>query len=188
MPIGKLMLRLLPMWFAVPIASAATGLVDDPMGLLTVPVLTLLWMLVPILSLIWSVQFATKRAWRHVLVTIALPAATALTVALSYLNVPVEYFQFGYPADVVHFMRLKSSYDRQIAALPSNKSRIMLFDWGGWPNAWDEVVYDDTDQVSLLASLRSKAWVSLSRRSHDFDELCGADHLWGHYYIAHFGC
>lgn len=150
----------------------------DPSSLLSIVILPA-WVLMAIVSLVWCVQFTVKRFWRQAVLAAILPAALILTTVWW----GGAYWVLSYPGDVIHFIIQKPTYDLAIAALPSNGHRFMVFDWGGWLFAWEEVIYDETDQVALP---QYKA--VLANQGYPLDALCGTDRLWGHYYVGHFGC
>ena len=117
------------------------------------------------------------------------------------LLVALNPFGFLYVCDLIgevaRFVVLKSSYDRQVAALPANqRPGLVVFIWDGFLGAENGVLYDATDQVTLSPGQQSADW--LARASHtelkaatgDESARCGysVKPLWDHYYLAGFWC
>jgi hypothetical protein len=161
-------------------------------GLFGVPILLAL-AIAGITSLIWSVRSAMKKAWRRSLMTSILPIVLLL-VALNPLGFLYACDHIG---EVARFVALRSSYDRQVAALPANqRPGLVVFIWDGFLGASNGVLYDATDQVTLSPGQQSADW--LARASHTElkastgDESAGCGYsvrpLWDHYYLAGFWC
>jgi hypothetical protein len=103
---------------------------------------------------------------------------------------PVRFVRAcDYAGDVIHFVAMRSSYDRQIAGLPADhRPRLVVFDWGGMSFASHGLVYDETDQVSLPKGSQSADWLAQARHSELSCEGYGVRALWDHYYLADFPC
>ena len=90
---------------------------------------------------------------------------------------------------MIHFIAMRFSYDRTIAALPADRRpRLVVFDWGGMPFASHGLVYDETDQVSLPKGRQSADWLAQASRTELSCEGYGIQALWDHYYLADFPC
>ena len=146
--------------------------------------LSAVWVLIAGLSTVWFVQLVRQRAWQRSILALIPPAAMLLDPQ-ALISVPMHV------GDVIHFVREKPSYDRQVAALARNGSRFGEFNWGGMLFGSSGVVFDETDEMSLPKARRSAAWQA---RMKDTDLMCGGTDvggispLWAHYYLAGFGC
>ncbi len=172
----------------VPIALIAFA--ASPLGpnffyvLVGIPALLLLWVIAGLVALFISIRSARRRAWRRCILTGILPVVV-LVVAFD----PVRFVRScNYAGDVIHFLAMKSSYDRQIAALPADqRPGLAVFDWGGMSFASHGLVYDETDQIALPKGSQSAEW--LAKASHELScEGYGVRALWDHYYLADFPC
>ena len=93
--------------------------------------------------------------------------ATILPVVLLIVAFdPVRFVRScDYLGDVIHFIAMRSTYDRTIAALPADqRPRLAVFDWGGMSFASRGLVYDETDEVALPRGRQSHGW--LAKASH----------------------
>jgi hypothetical protein len=101
---------------------------------------------------------------------------------------PVRFVRSrDYAGDVIHFIAMKSSYDRTISALPAEQ-RPRLFDWGGMSFASHGLIYDETDQVALPRGRQSADWLAQASHTELSGEGYGVRALWDHYYLADFPC
>jgi hypothetical protein len=112
-------------------------------------------------ALIVSIRSAMQKQWGRCVLAAILPVVL-LIVAFD----PVRFVRVcDYAGDVIHFIAMKSSYDRTIAALPADqRPRLVVFDWGGMSFASRGLVYDETDQVALPRGRQSHDW--LAKASH----------------------
>jgi hypothetical protein len=173
----------------VPIALI--GFAASPLGpnffyvLAGIPALLLLWVAAGLIALIVSIRSGMRKEWRRCVLTAILPVVL-LIVAFD----PVKFVRAcNYAGDVIHFMAMKSFYDRQIAALPADqRPGLEVFDWGGMSFASHGLVYDETDQVSLPKGSQSADWLARASHSELSCEGYGVRALWDHYYLASFPC
>jgi hypothetical protein len=103
---------------------------------------------------------------------------------------PVRFVRScDHAGDVIHFIAMKSHYDRTIAALPADqRPRLAVFDWGGMSFASHGLVYDETDQVALPRGRQSADWLAQAGHTELTCEGYGVRPLWDHYYLADFPC
>jgi hypothetical protein len=185
--------RLLP-WVAaiglgVPIALVTFA--ASPLGpnffyvLVGIPALLLLWVIAGLVALIVSIRSAMQRAWRRCVLAAILPV-----ILLIFAFDPVRFVRScDYAGDVIHFVAMKASYDRTIAALPADqRPRLAVFDWGGMSFASHGLVYDETDQVALPKGSQSADWLAQAGHTELSCEGYGVRALWDHYYLADFPC
>jgi hypothetical protein len=143
----------------VPIALIAFA--ASPLGpnffyvLVGIPALLFLWVVAGLGALIVSIRSAMRKEWRRCVLAAILPVVL-LIVAFD----PVRFVRScDYAGDVIHFIVMKSSYDRTISALPADQ-RLVVFDWGGMSFASHGLVYDETDQVALPRGRQSGDWLA----------------------------
>ena len=116
----------------VPIALIA--LAASPLGpsfiyvVVGIPALLFLWVIAGLVALIVSIRSARQKQWRRCVIAAILPVVL-LIVAFD----PVRFVRScDYAGDLIHFIAMRSSYDRRIAALPADqRPRLVVFDWGG---------------------------------------------------------
>ena len=99
--------------FGVPIALIVFA--ASPLGpnflyvLAGIPALLLLWVIAGLVALVVSVRSAMRKEWRRCVLAAILPVVL-LIVAFD----PVRFVRScDYAGDVIHFLAMKSSYDRQ---------------------------------------------------------------------------
>jgi hypothetical protein len=173
----------------VPIALIAFA--ASPLGpnffyvLAGIPALLILWVVAGLIALIVSIRSAMRKEWRRSVLAAILPVVL-LIVAFD----PVRFVRScDYAGDVIHFMTMKSSYDRQIAAIPADqRPPLVVFDWGGMSFASKGIVYDETDQVALPKGSQSADWLAQAGHTELSCEGYGVRALWDHYYLASFPC
>ena len=173
----------------VPIALVAFA--ASPLGpnffyvVVGIPVLLFLWVLAGLAALIVSIRSAMRKEWRRCVIAAILPVVL-LVVAFD----PVRFVRAcNYVGDVIHFVAMRSVYDRRIAALPSDqRPLVVVFDWGGMSFASRGLVYDETDQVALPRGRQSADWLAQASRTELSCEGYGVRALWDHYYLADFPC
>ena len=153
--------------------------------LIGIPALLLLWVIAGLGSLTVSIRSAMQKQWRRCVLAAILPVVLLL-VAFD----PVRFVRAcDYAGDVIHFIAMKSHYDRQIAALPADqRPGLLVFDWGGMSFASHGLVYDESDQVSLPKGSQSADWLAKAGHTELSCEGYGARALWDHYYLADFPC
>jgi hypothetical protein len=98
-----------------------------------------------------------------------------LVVAAAAIAAPDAVFgPFGRIGDHLHVLANKSSYEAELAALPS-ESHLRVFDWGGWAGINTFLIYDGTDQIAFPRGYRESGNL--------FDQCAGhVVHITGHYY------
>jgi hypothetical protein len=173
----------------VPIALIAFA--ASPLGpnfiyvVVGIPALLFLWVIAGLVALIASIRSAMRREWRRCVIAATLPVVL-LIVAFD----PVRFVRScDYLGDVIHFIAMRSYYDRTIAALPADqRPRLVVFDWGGMSFASRGLVYDETDQVALPRGRQSTDWVAKASHTELSCEGYGVQALWDHYYLADFPC
>jgi hypothetical protein len=110
----------------------------------------------------------------------------------------------GISVDLVYFEILKPLYLRQVDEMPptTSKHRMKIWDWGetggaAVVNIFYTLIYDDSDQIQLPPTLRSKDWVIRATQAangsgfysvihpEDFGsgENISVEHLDGHFYL-----
>jgi hypothetical protein len=173
--------------FGVPIALIAAA--ASPLGpnffyvVAGIPALLLLWVIAGLVALTISIRSAMQKEWRRCVLAAILPVVL-LIVAFD----PVRFVRScDYAGDVIHFIAMKSRYDRTIAALPADQ-RLVVFDWGGMSFASQGLVYDVTDQVSSPKGSQSADWLAQASHTELSCEGYGVRALWDHYYLADFPC
>jgi hypothetical protein len=173
----------------VPIALIAFA--ASPLGpnfiyvVVGIPVLLFLWVIAGLVALIVSIRSAMRKEWRRCVMAAILPVVL--------LIVAFDPFRFvrscDYLGDVIHFIAMRSTYDRTIAALPADqRPRLAVFDWGGMSFASHGLVYDETDQVALPKGRQSADWLAQASHTELSCEGYGVRALWDHYYLADFPC
>ena len=173
----------------VPIALIAFA--ASPLGpnfiyvVVGIPVLLFLWVIAGLVALIVSIRSAMRKEWRRCVMATILPVVL-LIVAFD----PVRFVRScDYLGDVIHFIAMRSTYDRTIAALPADqRPRLAVFDWGGMSFASHGLVYDESDQVALPRGRQSTDWVAKASHTELSCEGYGVQALWDHYYLADFPC
>ena len=121
-----------------------------------IPALLLLWVTAGLVALVLIIRSGMRKEWRRCVLAAILPVVLFI-VAFD----PVGFVRScNYAGDVIHFLAMKSSYDRQIAALPADqRPRLAVFDWGGMSFASHGLVYDETDQIALPKGSQSADWL-----------------------------
>jgi hypothetical protein len=182
-----------PIWLVAAglgVPLALIGLAASPLGtnfiyvIVGIPALLFAWVIAGVGALFVGVRSAIRKDWRRCVVASALPIVL-LVVAFDPIGFVRSCNALG---DVIHFVVLKPSYDREITALPiDRRPRLAVFNWGGMVWASSGVVYDETDQVSLPPGRQSADW--LEEASHS-ELSCGygVQSLWDHYHLASFAC
>ena len=173
----------------VPIALIAFA--ASPLGpnfiyvVVGIPALLFLWVIAGLVALIVSIRSAMRKEWRRCVMATILPVVL-LIVAFD----PVRFVRScDYLGDVIHFIAMRSTYDRTIAALPADqRPRLAVFDWGGMSFASHGLVYDESDQVALPRGRQSTDWVAKASHTELSCEGYGVQALWDHYYLADFPC
>ena len=150
-----------------------------------IPALLFLWVIAGLVALIVSIRSAMQKEWRRCVLAAILPAVL-LIVAFD----PVRFVRScDYLGDVIHFIAMRSYYDRTIAALPADqRPPLVVCDWGGMSFASRGLVYDETDQVALPRGRQSTDWVAKASHTELSCEGYGVQALWDHYYLADFPC
>jgi hypothetical protein len=150
-----------------------------------IPALLLLWVIAGLIALVISIRSAMRKEWRRCVLAAILPVVL-LVVAFN----PVRFVRScNFAGDVIHFIVMRSSYDRRIAALPAEqRPRLVVFDWGGMSFASHGLVYDETDQVALPKGSQSADWLAEASHTELSCEGYGVRALWDHYYLADFPC
>jgi hypothetical protein len=173
--------------FGVPIALIAAA--ASPLGpnffyvVAGIPALLLLWVIAGLVALTISIRSAMQKEWRRCVLAVILPVVL-LIVAFD----PVRFVRScDYAGDVIHFIAMKSRYDRTIAALPADQ-RLVVFDWGGMSFASHGLVYDETNQVSSPKGSQSADWLAQASHTELSCEGYGIRALWDHYYLVDFPC
>ena len=150
-----------------------------------IPALLLLWVIAGLIALVVSIRSAIQKDWRRCALAAILPVVL-LIVAFD----PIRFVRScNHAGDVIHFLAMKSFYDRQIAALPADqRPGLVVFDWGGMSFASHGLVYDETDQISLPKGSQSADWLAQAGHTQLSCEGYGARPLWDHYYLVDFPC
>jgi hypothetical protein len=151
--------------------------------LLGIPALLLVWAIAALCSALWCALFAYRRAWKQLPLAAILPA-----VLLLVAPDPTRFVRScDYYGDALRFIATRSYYDRKVAALPRDQLRFAVFDWGGMVWAGHELVYDESDQITLRWGQQSAPWLSRARKT---ELVCGygVQPLWAHYYMADTPC
>jgi hypothetical protein len=175
--------------FLVPVALIAFA--ASPLGpnfiyvVVGIPALLFLWVIAGLAAFIVSIRAAMRREWRRCVIAAILPIVL-LIVAFH----PVRFVRScDYLGDVIHFIAMRSYYDRQIAALPADqRPPLLVFDWGGMSFASHGLVYDQADQIALPRGSQSPDWLAKASHTELSCEGYGVRALWDHYYLVDFPC
>jgi len=186
--------RLGPFWLGPPllvVAAEAVPVERSGYGALVLP------LFIPLLSVIWiatlgaCVLIASKqlrlKQWSAAVLAGIPSSALLIWIALCG-NVYDPVRPFEYAGDELHFLARKPAYDAQVAGLPRGRIRVAAFDWDGWAFMWDGVVYDETDQIAMPKTRRSKLWLKQTDNTELSVTCDGVTFLWHHYYHVTYGC
>jgi hypothetical protein len=175
--------------FLVPIALVA--LAASPLGpnffyvVVGIPALLFLWVIAGLAALIVTIRSAMQKEWRRCVLAAILPVIL-LIVAFDLVRFVRSC---DYAGDVIHFLAMRSYYDRRIAALPADqRPPLFVFDWGGMSFASRGLVYDESDQIALPRGRQSPDWQAQASHTELSCEGYGVHALWDHYYLADFPC
>jgi hypothetical protein len=75
-------------------------------------------------------------------------------IALVPLAPHVALGPFAWLGLRAHLLERQSSYEAELATLPTDKPRFRVFDWGGFAGINEFVVYDESDEIALPAAQR----------------------------------
>ena len=95
-----------------------------------------------------------------------------------------------YCVDYLRFFITKNSFTKIVDSLPINNGpRYAEFDWGGFFDHPIKLVFDESDQLSLLPEKRSTLWWEKAGRNSEFG-VCqySARELYAHFYVVKFSC
>lgn len=185
-----------PVWIAVALPLLLVILNSTPIGpdfvfvIIGIPILLGIWACFGIWALILTLGRMRRREWSRAVASAVLP--------LIILVAGVRFWQFVHlcnaGGDIVHFIAVRSSYLKEIHAIPRNgEPRLLIFNRGGMIWSSSGYVYDESDEVVLVERLQSPGW----RARADGTELgCGyhARPFPGHFsftqhwYLASFNC
>jgi hypothetical protein len=159
----------------------------DPLLVPLIGPVPLMWFGVAALaSAFWAARAAVQRRWRRALSMTILPIGMA--ASLSYFRLGDT--QFSSRGRRASFHRRSPLYEAQIAALPRDQGpRFKRFSWSGFMFSPVEVVYDESDEVTLAQGQQSDAWWEKANRTSEYGECAfAARQMSGHYYLVHFAC
>lgn len=182
-------------WACMTIAVRASGMIfmlvilfAAWLGWVGIVIALLIWVSVPAAAFLWSIQRACQRRWCSAASWVAIPCLAVIM------------FVWGQEVTgVVRFIWNKPTYDREVASAHANRcvraagssvdakdcsSPVAIaFEWDGFLNSWNGLIYDETDQIALQPEQRSPAW-----KAGDVGSMMGCSSadlaLGGHYYLA----
>lgn len=126
--------------------------------LLVPPMVLILWMACSVFAVVTAIAWAYQRAWRRLLSTLILP----VSVVLAGLNLSFVWRTGQRAGDYVHLLVMYPHYMAAISALPAEKRKFVVFDWGGFVEGYG-VVYDESDEIA--SNHPSEGWKELAKRS-----------------------
>ncbi len=159
---------------------------SGPLMLLVVgaPLVLLLWALLAVAVLFDAAMRAQARQWRGFLSIMVFPLITLVAV----LNLGFVWRSGQELGSYIHFYVVRPAYLREISKLPSNEPRLKLFYWRGWMLTSTEVVYDESDEITLPWDTQSESWLKRAARTDAECPVLGYTSMGGHFYIVTFDC
>jgi hypothetical protein len=178
-------------YLAIGLPIALVLLAASPLGtsllyvVAGIPGLLLLWLGVGIWSAARCLRFAAQRSWLR-----SLQAAILPIVIIGVAFNPLRFIYLcNYVGDVMHFVLARPYYDQEISALPpTDRPRLVVFNWGGMIWASRGLVFDESDEVALPPGHQSVAWLDNPGRAELACAGYAVQPLWSHYYLAQFPC
>ncbi|MGA3309837.1 MAG: hypothetical protein ABSD08_14655 [Xanthobacteraceae bacterium] len=159
---------------------------SGPLMLLIVgaPLVLLLWVLSALAALFDAAVQAQARKWRGFLSIIVFPLITLVAA----LNLGFVWRTGAELGSYIHFYVMRPSYLREISKLPSDEPRLKLFYWRSWLLKSTEVVYDESDEITLPWDTQSEGWTKRAARTDAECRVLGYFSMGGHFYIVTFDC
>ena len=159
---------------------------SGPFKLLVIgaPLVILFWAVSAAATLFIATAYAYDRAWRRLLSLMIFPLITLV----GGLNLGFVWWTGMELGSYVHFFVMRPVYLREISKLPSDEPRLVLFYWGGLFHKSNEVVYDESDEITLPWDTQSKSWMKRAARTDAECPVLGCISMGDHFYIVTFNC
>jgi hypothetical protein len=159
---------------------------SGPLMLLVVgaPLVLLLWVLLAVAVLFDAATRAQARQWRAFLSILIFPLITLVAA----LNLGFVWRSGQELGSYIHFHIMRPAYLREISKLPSEEPRLALFYWRGWLLKSTEVVYDESDEITLPQDKHSEGWLKRAARTDAECPVLGHFSMGSHFYIVTFDC
>lgn len=133
-----------------------------------------------------SVKSLFERNIRKSASVALIPAFVAL-----WFNFPKLFIsEPQYIVSYIRFIANKNEYMSVVDALPKNKEpRYAVFSWGGFFTNPIQLIFDESDELSLPTERRSNAWWERIGENSEF-KVCKHDarKLYSHFYVVGFNC
>jgi hypothetical protein len=168
------------------------GTGPDPWGFIAVLAVLLLWAVSALAVCIAAMARIYRREWRRSVSMLILPLSTLA----AFLNNSIDIHTAQRLSDDLELLATRSNYAPAMPKQnPNLEPRLELFPWRdlngfGLYLGYVLLVYDESDEMALPASQRSKAWQARAAGSELGCRLTGVEHAFGHYYFVHrsFDC
>ncbi len=172
-----------------PVALVLVGAGPDPWGFIAVLAVLLLWAVFAVGVCIAAMVRIYRREWRRSVSMLILPLSTLV----AFLNNSIDIHTAQRLSDDLQLLATRSNYAPAMPKQsPNLEPRLQLFPWRdlngfGLYLGYVLLVYDESDEMALPASQRSKAWQARAAGSELGCRLTGVEHAFGHYYFVHRG-
>lgn len=159
---------------------------SGPFKLLVIgaPLVLFLWAVSAAAALFVAAAHAYGRAWRRFLSIMIFPLITLV----AGLNLGFVWWTAAELGSYVHFFAMRPLYLREISKLPSDEPRLILFHWSSWFLKSTEVVYDESDEITLPWDTQSESWTKRAARTDAECPVRGYTAMGRHFYIVTFNC
>jgi hypothetical protein len=146
------------------------------------PLVLLCWALSAMLAVVAAYYNVKLQEWRRLAATsILLVTATA-----AFMNLEFVWRTSQDAGDRIYFYIMRPSYMREIAKLPADEPRLMVFNWGGIFSASAAAVYDESDEIA--SAHRSQAWKAKADLTELHCGITGYTPMGGHFYLVGIAC
>jgi hypothetical protein len=148
------------------------------------PLVLFYWAVAAIVALCAAAAYAYGLSWRRSLSTLIFPLST-LVAAWNFGFV----WQTGQLIGAyLHFFAMRPVYLQAVSELPPEKSRFKVFYWHSWFLNSLEVVYDESDEITLPPDRRSADWMKKAEATDAVCEIVGYTAMGSHFYLVSFAC
>lgn len=159
---------------------------------LVLPVLFLAWAINAIWTAISSKRFVHAKQWVDALLGIV-PLVFLVIVAFAAPSALNEFNDLGME---VRFLALRQEYLHEVAEMPSvsGEPKLRVFMFGGMIGASEGIVYDESDELGLPPTQRSRLW---NARAYQTELICKGvvtrpflrfTGITDHFFLASFSC